>query len=262
MKDHKKDINIRKAIQSSFLVIMIFLTLYMINGTIGSAHQFCPYSAVCFGAMYPRGIITYSITIIISILILISTIFIGRKFCSYVCFLGTIQEKLYIFNRNNYKEIVPQKLHKILSLLKYLVLLFTVIFAILLIQYSYFKFCPVLSISFISRIGLPSAIFLTVFVVFSFFIERVWCRYLCPYGALMNLFQYIGKFLGIKRLRISRNIAESINCKNCKNYCPMGIDIGDCNEGIDPNCVHCLKCVRVCLKSKASDMNCIYKDNL
>jgi len=262
MKAYQKSINIRKAVQSSFLVIMIFIILYMVNGPLTSAHEFCPYSAVCFGAMYPRGIITYSVTIIISILILITTIFIGRKFCSYVCFLGTIQEKIYDLNKNGHDELVPHKLHKFLSLLKYLVLLVTLFFTVLLIQYVYFKFCPFLNISFISGIGLPTAIFLIVFLILSFFIERVWCRYLCPYGALMNIFQYIGKLLGIKRILISRNIADSINCKNCKNYCPMGINIGDCNEGIDPNCVHCLKCVRVCLKSKASEMNCIYKEIL
>jgi len=208
---------------------MIFLVLYMSAGIINSAHQFCPYSIVCFGTMFPRGIITYSITVILSLFILFITVLIGRKFCSYICFLGTLQEKIYSLNRKKYTEFLPLKLHKILKYLKYFVLAVTLSKAILLIQYSYFKICPVLLISFFSRIALQGFIILVVFLILSFLIERFWCRYLCPYGALMN---------------------------------PMGIELGGNNIIESVECIHCLKCVRVCQKSDPACIKCIYKDNL
>jgi polyferredoxin len=241
---------------------MIFLVLYMSAGIINSAHQFCPYSIVCFGTMFPRGIITYSITVILSLFILFITVLIGRKFCSYICFLGTLQEKIYSLNRKKYTEFLPLKLHKILKYLKYFVLAVTLSKAILLIQYSYFKICPVLLISFFSRIALQGFIILVVFLILSFLIERFWCRYLCPYGALMNIFQLAGKLSGIKRQKIIRNLPESINCKNCLNYCPMGIELGGNNIIESVECIHCLKCVRVCQKSDPACIKCIYKDNL
>jgi len=127
MKKIIDKINLRKAIQSSFLVIMIFITLFMISGILNSAHEFCPYSIICFGTMYPKGIITYTATIVISGILLLLTIFLGRKFCSYVCFLGTLQEKIYQLNKNKFKQRISWKFHKILSFLKYLVLIGTLV---------------------------------------------------------------------------------------------------------------------------------------
>lgn len=257
MRKQQRKNNLRQAIQNSFFVIMIFITLFMITGKINTAHQFCPYSAVCFGAMYPRGIITYTTTVAISILILILTSFIGRKFCSYVCFLGTLQEKLYNLNKKRKYIKVNPRLHKILSLLKYLILISTIIHVILLVQYKYFQACPVLSISFLTEIAIKGIIILAIIFIIGFFIERFWCRYLCPYAALMNVFQFIGKKLGIKHQKIIRNIPDSMNCRNCTNYCPMGIDIG-CENLIDEsNCIHCMKCIRYCLSSDKSKEHCI-----
>jgi len=234
----------------------------MSAGIINSAHQFCPYSIVCFGSMYTRGIVTYSVTIILSLIILFLTALIGRKFCSHICFLGSVQEKIYSLNRKKHIEILPSKVHEILTYLKYFVLVITLGKALLLIQYSYFKICPVLLISFFSRLALQGIIILVIFLILSFLIERFWCRYLCPYGALMNIFQLVGRLVGIKRQKIVRNLPESINCKDCLNYCPMGIELGRDNVIESVECIHCLKCVRVCLKSDPAGYRCIYKNNL
>ena len=257
MRNQLKKNNLRKAIQSSIFVIMIFITLFMITGTIHTAHQFCPYSAVCFGAMFPKGIITYTTTIILSILVLMLTIFLGRKFCSYLCFLGTIQEKFYTIVKRRKPIKVHPKLHKILSLLKYLILISTLLLVIMRVQYEYFKACPVLSLSFLKEITFLGIIVLSIIFILGFFIERFWCRYLCPYAALMNIFQFIGLKLGFKRQKIIRNIPDSMNCRNCTNYCPMGIDVGCENVIADSSCIHCMKCIRYCLSSDRSKEHCI-----
>ncbi len=257
MKKQIQKNNLRKALQNFFFLVMIFLTLFMITGKINTAHQFCPYSAVCFGAMYPRGIITYTTTVILSLIVLLSTIFIGRKFCSYICFLGTLQEKLFhLVKRRKCLKVNP-KLHKILSLLKYLILISTLGRVLMLVQYEYFKGCPVLSISFLTEIAFMGVIVLSIIFIMGFFIERFWCRYLCPYAALMNIFQFIGKILRLKRQKIIRNIPDSMSCRNCTNYCPMGIEIGCENVIEDLSCIHCMKCVRYCLSSDKSKVNCI-----
>jgi ferredoxin-type protein NapH len=261
LSEQIKKINLRKAIQNSFFVVMIFLTLFMITGKINSAHQFCPYSAVCFGAMAPRGIITYSTTIILSLIILVLTIFIGRKFCSYICFLGTLQEKLFNLFKRSSPIVIHPWLHKILSWFKYLILVFTLTRVILLVQYVYFEACPVLSISFITQITIKGIIILAIIFVLGIFFERFWCRYMCPYGALLNIFQALGKLLGLKRAKILRDISDSMECRNCPNYCPMGIDINTRDIIEDLSCIHCMKCIRTCSETDRSKENCIRNYN-
>ncbi len=112
------------------------------------------------------------------------------------------------------------------------------------------KFCPILAIAHPQTITLAGIVSLLIIVVAGYFVERFWCRYLCPYAALMNLMQKLADFLRIKRYEIFR----------CINYCPMQIDIGY-NEKIDnPNCLKCFRCVRLCSKENPEDGKCIYKD--
>jgi polyferredoxin len=253
---------IRKLIQNIFFGIWILLLLLLITGKITTCHQFCPHALVCFGTMTLHGYIAYLPMLILSLIIVVSTIFLGRKFCGYICFIGSIQEFIYRLNKSKhkFKEIIPYKMHRRLIGIKYLVLIITLVFSYFGIQYLYMKFCPLLNLSHPQWIGIAGGILLAIIIIGSFFIERLWCRYLCPYAALMNIFELIGRLLKIKRANIYRNIKTSINCFDCANYCPMNIDIGYNEEIKDLNCIHCLRCVRKCSKKDAAKSKCIYRD--
>jgi polyferredoxin len=253
---------LRKLIQTVFFGFWLLILLLLISGVLNNAHQYCPFASVCFGTMTINGYYTFLISVVIGVLIAILTIFWGRKFCGYICFFGTLQEWIYNLRKakNKFTQLIPFRLHRILIKLRYLILVFTIITAYLSIQYVYMKFCPVLSLAFPEYIGMAGITTLLIIIVGGFFIERCWCRYLCPYAALMNVFEFVGKFLRIKRAKIFRNIQTSINCFNCANYCPMNIDLG-CKEEIeDVNCIQCLRCVRKCSKTGAGKSECIYRD--
>ncbi|MCD6181694.1 MAG: 4Fe-4S binding protein [Candidatus Cloacimonetes bacterium] len=254
---------VRRAIQLVSFIGWIMLLFFIIQGVLPVTHAFCPYASVCFGTMAAHGIVVYPITSIIGLLIAITTMFIGRKFCGYICFLGTLQEYIYRLRKGKSRFIhtIPDRLHRILSVVKYLVLTGTIIAAWFSVQFIYMKFCPVVSLGHPQRITIGGAILLAVIGVGGFFIERFWCRYLCPYGALMNLFQYLGRLLKIKRITIFRNVQNSIQCPNCPNYCPMHIDLGTREYITDPNCIHCMNCVRQCTKDSTRKSTCIYRDN-
>lgn len=266
-KDTIKSINRiknRKIIQNTFFGIFLIIILLCLKGDINSSHQFCPYAAVCFGPMVQTGFFVFPIAVILGILILFVTIFTGRKFCSLFCFLGSLQELVYSLRKgkSKFKNLFPYSVHKKLVFIKYFILAGTLFLAFTYRQFLYMKFCPIINFSFFTRIGLFAVILVLFFLIFSFFIERFWCKYLCPYGALMNIFQFIGKIVGIKRNMVVRNIPSSLECKKCLNYCPMQIDLEDKNI-IDSNeCIHCLRCVRVCSKTKSEISKCIYRDNL
>lgn len=265
MKQTIEKCKIRKSIQLGFLGISFILFLLLIQGLLASAHSYCPYATVCFGAwnIFAKAVpFIFPAAIITGLLILISTIFWGRWFCGYVCPIGTIQELIYStkHTKKKFNQLISYKIHKYLNMVKYFIMIITLIAAVLGSQILYMKFCPILAISHPQTITLAGIVSLLIIVVAGYFVERFWCRYLCPYAALMNLMQKLADFLRIKRYEIFRDIHTSLNCFNCINYCPMWIDIGY-NEKIDnPNCIKCFRCVRVCSKQDVKSGKCIYKD--
>ena len=106
----------------------------------------------------------------------------------------------------------------------------------------YMQFCPVVSIAHIQNIQLAGIISLVVIFGAEFFIERFWCNYLCPFGALLNLAQYLGKLLHIHRSKIMWYKDNCTSCIICNNICLMRIDIQKSNEIEDVECIHCRRC--------------------
>ena len=247
-----KDQELRRIIQYCFLGITMIVVVMLINGVLCSAHGFCPYSSICFGVMGLNpdfAKLLYPISVIIGLLIAVTSIFWGRRFCGYVCPFGTVQEMIYNLNprsKKNKQLHLPIWLHKLLNSFKYVILLITIVAAIRSVQYIYMKFCPVLAVSHPQNITIYSAITLFVIFIVGYFINRFWCRYLCPYAALMNVFQYLGKLLHIRSNRIQVNEELCISCKLCSKCCPMQIVIHEEKRVENVNCIFCLKCLQSC----------------
>ncbi len=76
------------------------------------------------------------------------------------------------------------------------------------------------------------------------YIQRSWCRYLCPHGAALALLNRFS-FLGLKRDPLKCTKAE---CRTCVEVCPMKVPILDLpwEKFSDPECTYCLKCVEAC----------------
>ncbi|MGA1872231.1 MAG: 4Fe-4S binding protein [Thermoplasmatota archaeon] len=70
------------------------------------------------------------------------------------------------------------------------------------------------------------------------FIDRGWCRYLCPIGAM---------YAPMNRISISDieyHESECIHCQLCIKACPMGINPKE--NKLDPECIRCGRCVTSC----------------
>jgi polyferredoxin len=80
-----------------------------------------------------------------------------------------------------------------------------------------------------------------LFIILIFIIERGWCRYFCPIGAIL------APFNKISLIHVSVNKDECIHCNICSSVCPMGIDVP--NMYRDPECILCGKCVEKCPKN-------------
>lgn len=85
-------------------------------------------------------------------------------------------------------------------------------------------------------------IILVVFFAAAWKIPRFWCRYVCPTGALMAIFQKYS-YVGIKR-----DPVKCTKCPHCEVRCPMQINILDLpwEKFNDPECIMCMECVDAC----------------
>ena len=92
---------------------------------------------------------------------------------------------------------------------------------------------------FLSPSRLAGAIMLGILGL-SFFVRNPWCRYLCPYGALLGLLASISPF------QVKRQATTCINCKKCERVCPASIEISSKPTMRNPECIGCLECVAVC----------------
>lgn len=89
----------------------------------------------------------------------------------------------------------------------------------------------------------PSALTLMVLAglaVFGVFLRSAWCRYLCPYGALLGLLSWGSP------LRIRRDKDACVQCGRCGASCPGGIPVHRRDDVRSPECVGCMRCQSVC----------------
>ena len=85
-------------------------------------------------------------------------------------------------------------------------------------------------------------IILVAFFAAAWKVPRFWCRYVCPTGALMAVFQKYS-YAGIKR-----DPVKCTKCPHCEVRCPMQINILDLpwEKFNDPECIMCMECVDAC----------------
>jgi len=93
----------------------------------------------------------------------------------------------------------------------------------------------------------PPLLALRLLILIGFFaaawkVPRFWCRYICPTGALMAIFQR-HSFTGIKR-----DPVKCTKCPHCEVKCPMQINILDLpwEKFNDPECIMCMECIDAC----------------
>ncbi|NLF72516.1 MAG: 4Fe-4S binding protein [Candidatus Anammoximicrobium sp.] len=148
--------------------------------------------------------------VLLFVLPLVFTLFFGRTFCAAVCPLGAIQEVLTVRSVR-----VPGWLDHALGLIPYLYLGTAVIFAVSGTAFVICRYDP-----FVAMFRLSGDVNMLVFgaslLFLGLFVGRPYCRYLCPYGAILGVLSSVAKW----HVRIPPE--DCIQCRLCEDSCPYG----------------------------------------
>ena len=79
-----------------------------------------------------------------------------------------------------------------------------------------------------------------VLVLLSVVIKNFWCRFLCPYGALLGIAGWVSP------LKITRNTQTCVDCELCTKACPASIRVHKAKRVWSDECTSCMACVAVC----------------
>ncbi len=166
---------------------------------------------------------------------LVAALFFGRVFCSGVCALGAIQELVLI------KPVeVPRKVDQALGSLKWLYLTLALALALAPAVDRDFIICRYDPFVGFFRFTGPTHMLLIGggFLLLGLFVGRPYCRYLCPYGALLSLTSR----LAWRSVSISPH--RELDCGLCSKACPYGAI--EEMRAVRTSCLACARCYGSC----------------
>ena len=188
--------------------------------------------------------------LIILLAILLVSLVVKKAFCSFLCPVGMLSEYLWRLGRKVYGKNLrlPRWLDFPLRSLKYLLLLF---FARAIVKmdiptlnafvYSpYNKVADIKMYLFFAELSGLALKVLVVLLVLSLLVKNVWCRFLCPYGALLGIVGWLSP------LKVTRTRSTCIDCELCTRACPSDIRVHTADRVWSDECTNCLECVAAC----------------
>ncbi len=174
-----------------------------------------------------------------------------RGFCSWICPIGLVSEVLAFAGGRFLKRKVslPKPLDSMLRVSKYALLGFFV-WAIFVkmgafelqsfLDSPYHRVVDIKMLKFFEHPSQTTLWVIAVIVLLSFMLSHFFCRYFCPYGALLGLGSLFSPF------KIRRNKERCTGCRRCTRACPAGIRVHEARAVVSVECHACLECVQAC----------------
>jgi polyferredoxin len=215
-----------------FLPISSLMSLYYFFQT-GEIH-----------AAHPAGLL------ILAAILIMSLVF-GKVFCSWLCPIGFVSEVLGDLGDKIFKRRLrlPTVLDWPLRFVKYLLLgffVYIIFFVMTKLALQTFLDSPynltadIKMYYFFAEITPFALIVIVGLVLLSIPIRGFWCRYLCPYGALLGILSLMSP------QKIKRNPITCIDCGKCAKVCPSFIKVDKINTVWSDECTSCIACVDAC----------------
>ncbi len=252
----KRSLSVRTGIQIFFFGLIALISVNHSLAESGqslpflssaSLHAVCPFGGVVSLYQYATvGTFVQKIhdsSFILMILVFLLALLAGPVFCGWVCPLGSLQEWIggigrKLFKRRRYNHFIPEKIDRPLRFLRYGVLAWVIymtavtgklIFAEVDPYHALFNFWT-------SELAAGGLIVLGLTLIAGLFVERPWCKYACPYGALLGMTNWV-RIFSIRRQESTCRLDRA-----CDRVCPMNIPVSGSTVIRDHQCISCLKC--------------------
>ncbi|MDR1380452.1 MAG: 4Fe-4S binding protein [Tannerella sp.] len=155
---------------------------------------------------------TYALPLSVLLFFMLPVLFaflFGRVFCAGVCPFGALQE---LVNLKNHR--LPKAVATVLGVIPWIYLIFAILYAV---TRSGFIICRLDPFIGIFRQGGDIGLIVTgvLLLVAAIFTGRPFCRFICPYGALLSLFARVSVW------KVQMTAKPCINCELCHNACPV-----------------------------------------
>jgi polyferredoxin len=266
----------RRLVQSAFGFFILYVTVVHVaagesaSNVTASPEAYCPfggletlYKYIISGGSFVSH--THLSNLVLAAAVLISALLLRSAFCGWICPLGFIQDIFHGFSTWIQKRFVPVRkavrginnrgarlwsfLDKYLRFVKYGVLVWAVtgaaIYGVMVFR-DYDPWSALINVA--EWTYTPGLVVLGLTLVGSFFVERPWCRYACPLGAVSGL---LGK---LSPVYLKRDAASCTVCKICTSACPMGLEVHTATTITSVDCVSCLECVGECPREGAMEV--------
>lgn len=193
--------------------------------------------------------------------VLLTGLLCKRAFCGWACPLGLAGEYLYKMRKRVIKSefLPPAWLDWPLRMTKYLLLLALLYIIIGMPTQSipgylnsyYHKIADLKMALFFITPGLITLICFGFILGLSAWRRQGFCRYICPYGALLGLISFFSPF------KIRRNTqhclieTKEMSCDKCTRACPAKISVHTQQHIRSDECQACMRCISACPKKEA-----------
>jgi polyferredoxin len=199
-------------------------------------------------AIHPAAMVLFLIFVAMSFLL-------KRAFCGWLCPVGTLSEYLWKAGRKllGRNFVLPRWLDLPLRSVKYLLMAFFVFIigsmsAAALEDFMtqpYGILADVKMLHFFEHMSTTALIVIAVLALLSVLVKNFWCRYACPYGAVLSLVSLASP------IKIRRDQQSCIDCGNCAKACPQNLPVGRLIQVSSAECTACMECVASCTTQNA-----------
>jgi polyferredoxin len=181
---------------------------------------------------------------------LLMSAFLKKAFCSWLCPVGTLSENVWKLGRRVFRGNLhlPKWLDIPLRSLKYVLLaLFLAVIGYMsadaldgFMQTPYGLVVDVKMMNFFRDMSVTAAVVIVAIAGMSLLVQNFWCRYLCPYGALLGFASLLSP------AKIRRDQEACIDCGKCARACPAHLPVDQLVRVRSVECSACMECVAVC----------------
>ncbi len=287
----------RHVLQIGVIALIVgFIVKVFFGGKPADVEAYCPLGGLeSLATFLNSSTLACSMSIVqimIGIVLAVGVILFSKLFCGYVCPLGTITEWLGVLRKKmkiKYEIPMGSVADKVLRIFKYIILFWIFYMTITTSELFCKNFDPyyAMATGFRGEItAWMTVISMLLLFLGSLFINMFWCKYICPLGALSNIFKFTLTFavlvvlsliagaiglsmpwvwlLGVAcvicyiyeivyyeskvfpLLRITKDETTCTNCGACSRKCPQQIDVKNMKVVKHVDCTLCGECIASC----------------